>query len=137
MTKYLNWKFNLDEEPEIEPYDPLGTITIVGDVGRLEDDCIFLDTFLEAIVKGLTSLERNKIIAIDTIDEPDDLLFEEKEESLTISYGLQKVVILDKNQFFQELKTTINDFLNMLDDVSVRKKQKHCKLKFLRDFRLH
>ena len=118
MTEYIHWK--LDEEEPIDPADPLGNITIAGDEGILKEQDIFVDSFLEALVKGLNLIETQDTIRVDLIDEPDELVFLKKEKGIQIKYKNQNVTILDDESFSHQLSSVIRSFLTVVDQASQR-----------------
>ena len=118
MKEYIQWK--LDKEEPIDPADPLGDITIIGDEGILKEQDIFLDSFLEALVEGLNLTETQDINHIDLVDEPDEMVFFRKGKGIQIKYGKQNVSILDIKLFSKQLALILVSFLTILDEASER-----------------
>ena len=118
MKEYIHWK--LDEEEPIDPADPLGNISIVGDEGILKERDIFIDSFLEALVEGLNLIKTQDAVEVDLIDEPDEIVFIKKEKGIQIKYGNQNVVIFDNKSFSNQLSLVIKNFLTVLDKASER-----------------
>ncbi len=129
---YLNW--TLDTEDGIDAYDPLGHITIMGEQGKLEDKCTFLDAFFEALIEGVQRIEQGKIIEIDTIVEPDDIIFDYTNKHLALTYGNQKTIILNTNKFIQDIYNSVKTLIETLDNAAIKAKQEIPKLIILRNF---
>lgn len=129
---YLNW--NLDTEDGIDAYDPLGDIIIIGDRGKLEEKSTYLDAFFEALIQGSQRFKKGKIVEIDTLVEPDDLVFDYTDNNLVIYYGKQKALILDTNQFVQDVYDAVKTLIETLDKAATEAKEEFPKLKILRNF---
>ncbi len=129
---YLNW--NLDTEDGIDAYDPLGDIIILGDRGKLEEKSTYLDAFFEALIQGSQRFKKGKIVEIDTLVEPDDLVFDYTDKNLVIYYGKQKALILDTNQFVQDVYDAVKTLIETLDKAATEAKEEFPKLKILRNF---
>jgi hypothetical protein len=54
---YIRWF--LEKEEEIDPYDALGTIIIIGDKDQIEDKCTFLDAYFERLFVNKILKESN------------------------------------------------------------------------------
>ncbi len=113
---YLNW--NLDEDGDIEPDTPLGNIILTGDAGRIEDDNLMLDTFLEALIVGFSEIRQNDEVNVDTIDEPIDLALRRKPQGIEVSYGDQVALIQDEKLLHTELVISVKAILERLDEAA-------------------
>ncbi|MEL6441599.1 MAG: hypothetical protein AAFQ80_20390 [Cyanobacteria bacterium J06621_8] len=113
MKKYIKWA--LDYEDSIDPADPLGNITFAGDTGIIREKDIFLDSFLEALVEGLSISNTQKISSIEIIDEPDKLIFIKHNQELQIQYKNQSITIYDIDSFSYQLSISISNFLSTID----------------------
>lgn len=113
---YLNW--NLDEDGDIEPDTPLGNIILTGDAGRIEDDNLMLDTFLEALIDGFSEIRQNDEVNVDTIDEPIDLALRRKPQGIEVSYGDQVALIQDEKLLHTELVISVKAILERLDEAA-------------------
>lgn len=111
--KYLEWQ--LDEEQGIEPEMPLGRIALIGDDGRIEDDNLMLDTFLEAIITGLSEVRTHAEVRVDTIDEPLDLVLCRRPDGIQLSFGPQTALIRDEPALRRELVAAVENLLGRLD----------------------
>jgi hypothetical protein len=132
MAKYIEWHL-YDEEP-IDPVDPLGNITINGDKGILKEQNLFLDTFLEALVEGLKSIETENVSNVDIVDEPDELVFLKYDKGIQIQYGNQNVTIFDIKSFDNQLFHVVINFIRILDEASESMKKKKLNLIKLRKY---
>jgi ribosome-associated translation inhibitor RaiA len=129
---YLNW--NLDIEDEIDAYDPLGSIIIMGDRGEIEEKCTYLDAFFEALIEGNQHLEKGKIIEVDTLVEPDNLVLDYTGNCLLLSYGKQEAIILDTEQYVQDVYNAVKSLVEILDSAAIKAKEQKPKLIKLRNF---
>ncbi len=129
---YLDWK--LDDESYIELEMPLGRITLNGETGFIEDDNLMLDTFLEALAKGLSKIQQMNEVNIDTIDEPFDLIIRRVSDGIEISYGKQITVVKEEALLVKELIIVIRDFLEKMDHASKLQQREASAYLFLRDF---
>lgn len=128
MKQYIEW--NLYNEESIDPVDPLGNITINGDKGIIKEQNVFLDTFLEALVEGLNSIETQDISNVDVIDEPDELVFLKNDGRIQIQYGNQNATIFDIKTFDNQLSHVVTNFIHIIDKASESMKKK--KLDFIK-----
>lgn len=129
---YLQW--TLDTEDGIDPYDPLGSIRVTGDEGYIEDKSTYLDGYFEALILGIQSLEKGKIIRIDPFIEPDDIVFDYTSDYLLIEYGKQQAAISNVSQFIENVRESIENLLNVLDNASVGENEKRPDFEILRIF---
>ena len=129
---YLKW--NLDTEEDIDPYDPLGNIEILGDEGKLTEEYTYLDAFFEALIEAVKYIEVGKSISIDPMVEPNNLQFDCEKEALKIIYGQQQAIILNKDQFIDDVQKAVKNLLKILDRQSELAKQQKPKLIKLRSY---
>ena len=129
---YVQW--TLDLEDGIDPYDPLGTIKIVGDEGYIEDKCTYLDGYFEAIMLGVESLEKGKTIGIDPFIEPDEIIFNYTNDYLLLGYGKQQAKIINVKKFVTDVCQSIQDLLDVLDNAPVRKNEPRPNFEIFRQF---
>lgn len=82
----IHWEH--DEEEEWDPGTILGSIDLQGDVsGRIQDDCLILDTWFASLGRGLLEIRSGKQSAfIDTIDEPHEIYLSTDGGGLTIGW---------------------------------------------------
>ena len=129
---YIKWL--LDTEDGIDAYDLLEEIYIIGDRGKIEDKCIFLDTFFGALVEGVQLIKEGQTNEVDSVDEPDDIIFDYTGDNLVISYGKQKITIKDKDKLAKDLKQSIQELLQVTDCLPVKPGKKKIEFTKLREF---
>ena len=133
MTQsYVEWE--LDYENGLDPYDPYGKIRIIGDVGSLEDDCTYIDVFLEAFVDGIQLTEIGKTVRIAPLIEPNDIIFRFEPNSIHLSYGSQTAIISNRQKFATDLHESIKEFVEILDELAMHGEQEKCPLLKLRHY---
>ena len=130
---YLQWE--LDTEDGLDAHDPLGNISIIGDEGKLEEKCTYIDAFLEALVEGVEQMEVGKTINIDPLVEPNDLEFDCTSNVLKINYGNQQVTISNPWQFAEDVQKVIEELIEVLDELADKANQSKRKLFKLRQYR--
>lgn len=130
--KYLELTFDLDSG--IELANPLGDLTIRGEKSEIKAKSVFLDTFLEGLVKGIDALAEKNEISIDTFDEPNPIIFSRIENDISISYESDSVMIPNYLEFKNELIRIIQYFLKIVDDESKLQQNKTVDYKELRNF---
>ena len=116
---YVKWILDTSDGEGIDPYDPLGTIQINGDVGSIEDNCTYLDGYFEALMFGIQGLKKGEINAI----EPDEIIFDYTRDYLLISYGEQQATIFNVEKFIQDARQSIKNLLDILSKAPVRKNE--------------
>jgi uncharacterized protein (UPF0305 family) len=131
--KYLEW--NLDDMTEnTDLYDPFGNLSIRGDTGIIEENDTYIDAFFEAFVEGIERMKQQNIVTVDPLVEPNDIVFNHENNTLTIEYGNQKAIIYDKLQFIKEVQESVNRLVTILDNFADSSKQKKRELIKLRNF---
>jgi hypothetical protein len=125
---------NLDEDDGIEPENPLGRINLIGEEGRLVEDNLMLDTFLEALIAGLSRIAVEDIVSIDTVDEPHLLVLRRCGDGVKIAFGDQEVLVEDRGTLNRELVVAVTDLLRRLDDAALASNQRPLGFKKLRTF---
>jgi hypothetical protein len=128
---YLHWE--LDLEDGFDAIDPLGMITIIGDEGRIIEECTNLDTFCEALVSGVQGIQVGQTLRVDPL-EADDIVFTCSTEYLEILYGSQAARILDRPKFVADLRETVVHLVTLIDEFSLKAGQEQRKLENLRTF---
>ncbi len=64
-------QYNLDGEGEIDPTDPLGDLTIMGDDGQsLLLTETFIDVWLLSLLRGLLSIRNRTSLKVEVLEEP-------------------------------------------------------------------
>lgn len=76
------------DNEEWDPFTILGSINLQGDVsGRIQGDCLILDTWFVSLGRGLLEIRSGKQSAfVDTIDEPDEIYLSTDGDQLTIRW---------------------------------------------------
>lgn len=128
---YLEW--NLDVEDGIDIVDPVGDICIIGDEGMLMEKYTYLDAFFEVLIYTVHSIKANKNVVVDPVVEPNDICFNFQENVLKITYGQQKAIILDVEQFVKDVREAALKFLEIWDKEAELQKQPKLKLTELRE----
>jgi hypothetical protein len=114
---YVYW--NLDTEDKLDAYDPLGSIILVGDTGKIEEPCTYLDVFFEALIEGVENIEIGKLVTIDPLIEPDDIEFDYRDQlNLKINYGSQQVIITKITKFTKDFKKSVKELVETLDNLA-------------------
>ena len=129
---YLHW--NLDTEDGIDIIDPVGDLCIIGDEGKLLEKYTYLDSFFEALVEAVHSIEAGKGTVVDPIIEPNNICFELQEDFLKITYGQRTTIILNAAQFVKDVREAVRKLLKILDKQSQLQKQPKRKLTKLREY---
>lgn len=132
QTKYIEWE--LDIEDELDAYDALGKIVFLGNEGKIEDDCTYLDSFFEALALGFPQIEVGKTIVIDPIVEPNDIVFECTSDRLKISYGSQIAIVFNLVEFLNDCREAIERFVETIDTLTHQAKQEKRRLFYLREY---
>lgn len=132
MTRYFNCKLNDDTRQS--PEDPLGSILIIGDKGKIEEDNIFIDTFIEALIKCLDGITTNNRIIADTTDEPYNLIINKETNGLRLEFGSQFVFIENTEIFVTEARSAVHKLINILDDYCQSLNKDPLLLSFLRNY---
>jgi len=132
MKKYIKWELN-NEEP-LNPADPLGELTIIGDQGIFKEQDVFLDSFLEAFIEGLNLIKTQDVCNIEIIDEPDELIFTKNGIGFQIQYKEQNVTISNIKLFSIQLSDSVHSFLQILDEASERIGKKKYNFSKMREY---
>lgn len=85
--------FQLDQESEIDSMAILGTIRLTGDIGEIEQENTYIDSWLFALVKSLNRREGDNSLMIDLVDEPDSSIIQRAPYGLTLKYRSDVVKI--------------------------------------------
>ena len=129
---YLQW--NLDTEDGIDLINPVGDLCIIGDEGKLVEKYTYLDSFFEALVEAVNSIEAGKGTVVDPIVEPNDICFELQKDCFKITYKQQKTTILNATQFVKDVREAVIKLLKTLDKHSELQKQSKRQLAKLREY---
>ena len=132
QTKYIEWE--LDVEDGLDGYDPLGKIVFLGDEGKIEDDCTYLDSFFEALSQGFPKIEVGKTIAIDPIVEPNDVVCECSSDRLKIIYGSQIAIVFNLVDFLNNFREALERFIETIDTLTHQAGQEKRRLFQIREY---
>lgn len=81
----INVQYTLDDEGGIDPTNPLGDLTIIGDNGgSLFLTETFIDVWLLSILRGLLSICNQKPLKVEVLEEPYSILMTEKNGVLNL-----------------------------------------------------
>lgn len=97
-----------------EPLDHealLGHIAITNDSGIIRAKNTYIDSWLDALIRGLREIQEGSHCAIDLIDEPDPLVFDISGKELFISYRGATVSAGSVQSFTQALRSAASLFL--------------------------
>ncbi|MEM6734177.1 MAG: hypothetical protein AAF658_21620 [Myxococcota bacterium] len=107
-------RWHHDDPFDVDPSDCLGAVAILGQVGRLEDTCVNLDTVFYGLLRLLQSLRSETPAEIDLVEEPDLLRGERSDHGVTLLYGQQSVELHSMEEFERALRTSVAEFLDSL-----------------------
>jgi hypothetical protein len=105
----------LDESEKIDPIDPIGDILITDDQTTIGERLTYLDSWFDALITGLKTVEKGESIAVEIAEEPEKLVFEPWQEGMRISYRGQSISVAKISEFTTDLKLAANEFLNKLN----------------------
>lgn len=128
----IEWTF--DTESELDGYNPLGKVKICGREGFIQEDCTYVDAFLEALVKGISQIPEICKFSVDPIVEPNDINFEYVNNLLKISYGSQTVIVDNFGRLKQSLFDNVQKLVEQLDKLTDEKNQERRQLRYLREY---
>ena len=132
-ANYIEWK--LDDEYELDGDDPLGEVRISGEEGCIVESCTYLDSFLEALINGISQIDNsNQKISVDPMVEPDNIDLEYIDNVLRISYGSQCAFIHDLKQMKNALTKAVRRLVEKIDDLTDQKSKERRQLLFLRQY---
>lgn len=105
-------RFILDEQHGIDPVDPSGSIEITDGHNLISEKYVYLDSWLDALITGLKTVEDGKSVTVDLVEEPDQLTFEPHNGGLKMQYRESRLMFKSVRDFEAILRTALNDFLN-------------------------
>lgn len=91
----------LDKEGHIDSGSLIGRIVIAGFSGRIDESAVYLDSWLDALVEGVSAVERMERKVVEMLEEPVALLFEPMGQGFRISYGAH-VLAIERTAVFRE-----------------------------------
>ncbi|MHA7627867.1 hypothetical protein [Corallococcus sp. M7] len=120
MISHSNRFIHLELEA-VSPYALMGSIRVMGDEGRIQDEQTYLNAWLWALDSGLERLQRKSPARVKLFSEPDALSFVHDAGAMVITYEEQEARIWDVAAFRQALRESARH-LKALRDESERTK---------------
>lgn len=75
------------EEGALDPESLLGYIAMTDGAEAIKEKNTYIDSWFDALIRGLRAIREERHCVIDLIDEPEPLAFNSSENGLLISYG--------------------------------------------------
>lgn len=101
-------------EEEIDTIDPIGDITLTDGKTTILEESTYLDSWFEALIAGLKSVQQGKNAKVEILEEPEPLVFEALQKGMRLSYHNQAIALVNVAEFSSALKLAANDFLEKL-----------------------
>ena len=92
----------------------LGKIEIIDSSRAIKEECTYIDSWLDALIRGIRGIQGSNRCVIDLIDEPNKLIFENLGDSLQIGYGDMCVNAGSLESFTQSVKSAASFFLDII-----------------------
>jgi hypothetical protein len=88
-------RFDLEPVDATDPndIDPVGTIVLIEGAQRLDEQYVYLDSWLAALLEGAEGLAERDRVEVDLIEEPQPLIFERKQEAVSISFKGKSITV--------------------------------------------
>lgn len=89
-------EFSLEPRDKNDPkdIDPVGNITLIGDEKVLNEQYVYVDSWLNALHEGSQKLRENNHVEIDLIEEPNPLIFEMRSDGyINISFKGRSIAV--------------------------------------------
>jgi hypothetical protein len=103
----------------LDPENLLGHIAITDKVQKIREKNTYIDSWLDALIRGLQAIGEKSHCVIDLVDEPDPLVFDLSEGCLSISYGKATVDVGTVESFTAGLRSAAALLLEIVqEDVS-------------------
>jgi hypothetical protein len=108
-------EWTLYEEEGIDPDDPLGTIVLSDDEGNeIRQEATYLDSWFEALIEGLRSLQAGEEEAVEILEEPDPLEFRMVNDGVEIRHDLAQIKGGSLSEFEEMLQRELDRFLEVM-----------------------
>jgi hypothetical protein len=109
--------FELDRTEKLDPYDPLGNLTISDGQKCVAIEATYLDSWFAALIKGLESLPLRQKVTITVLEEPDSLVLirDDKKTHVVCQGQSLDINVSDIQDFKESLRFAIQDFLAQLE----------------------
>lgn len=110
----MNIAWRLYDDDELVADDPLGSITITDpDGARINQDATYLDSWFQALLQGVRSLEAGEEESIEMVEEPDPLELSVEGPRLRLKHD-QSTVDLDMIVAIEEIRKQAQRFLLLM-----------------------
>ncbi|NNC02922.1 hypothetical protein HJC10_08665 [Corallococcus exiguus] len=117
MISHANRFIHLELEPEaVSPYALMGTIRVMGDEGRIQDEQTYINAWLWALDAGLERVQRESPARVKLFSDPDALSFAHEEGVLVITYEDQEARVRDVAAFRQALRESARHLKDLRDE---------------------
>jgi hypothetical protein len=71
----------------------LGNIVIQKDSVKISEDCVYIESWLEVLIDGLSLCQRNEDYIGDLVEEPDSLFFFRDKSRIRLKFKTQEIVL--------------------------------------------
>lgn len=105
----------LEEDAELDPIDPSGEILISDGMSRIWQKDAYLDSWLNALIEGLSQVEAGKTATIDLVEEPDPLVVQPQNGGIKLTFREASVSVDRIDEFRLALGNAVVDFLSKFD----------------------
>lgn len=109
----MNVQYTLDNEGGIDPIDPLGDLTIMGDnSSSLLLIETFIDVWLLSLLRGLLSISNGKSIRVEVLEEPCFILMTEENGFLHLECDGKSIRLQSgqaRKYFIEAAKMLVNE----------------------------
>lgn len=107
----------LDKEGDVDSESLIGRMVIAGFSGRIDESDVYLDSWLDALIEGVSAAERGEKRVIEMLEDPVTLWFEPAGEGFRLTYGTNVLVIERTEAFRALLVLACSDFLSEVKTV--------------------
>ena len=115
--RYIRWRL---EAGGLEPYDPLGDLSVVGDDGAVEEQGTLIDAYLVALGEGLERLRHEPQVVMDVVVEPHALGLIREAAGVRVEYRNRSARMDDLDVFADDLKQAARRLVVALDEAADR-----------------
>lgn len=100
----------------LDPESLLGHIAITDEAQTIREKYTYIDSWLDALVRGVQAIGERSHCVVDLIDEPGPLVFDLSENGLYISYGKATVNVGTVESFATGLRSAAALFLETVHE---------------------
>lgn len=104
------------EDEGLDPESLLGHIAITDGAQAIRERYTYIDSWLDALVRGVQAIRERSHCVIDLIDEPDPLVFDLSKNGLYISYGKAAINVGTIGSFAAGLRSAAALFLETVHE---------------------